>query len=102
MRVVAPTPATERSMAREVSSIPAHYPPGSAASTAAYARRPADAAQQSPAAELPQEPRSMQPMPVSRHPARLLFSSKCCESAVVPVDIPVGRKINVMSNSRHR
>ena len=79
MRVVAPTPVTERSMGREVSSIPAHYPPGSAASSAANARRAGEAAQQSPPAELPQEPRSMQPVPVRGHtggpPACMLHSS---------------------------
>ncbi|BDA49172.1 probable disheveled-associated activator of morphogenesis 1 at N-terminal half [Coccomyxa sp. Obi] len=56
MRVVAPTPVTERSLRREVSSIPAYYPPGSATSTAAYPRPATSAAHQSPPAELPQEP----------------------------------------------
>lgn len=56
MRVVAPTPVTERSAGKEVASIAACYQPGSVASTAAASRLAADAAQQSPPAELPQEP----------------------------------------------
>ncbi|CAL8464050.1 g3585 [Coccomyxa elongata] len=56
MRVVAPMPVTERSLGREASGIPAHYPPGSATSTAAFPGPARSVAAQSPPAELPQEP----------------------------------------------
>lgn len=56
MRVVAPMPVTERSLGREVSGIPAHYPPGSATSTAAFPGPARSVTAQSPPAELPQEP----------------------------------------------